>query len=483
MANIFKRKRRVTGADGKTKVKKSSCYYIDYRDANGILRRVKGFTDRAATEQRASELERLAARTETGLVDPYAEHKKTPLREHVAAFREYLARTKSPRTGRHRTTIHVSKTISRVLRVLEGCQFAFWGDIEQDRVEIFLGENVLDPKTHNHFVTALRMFCNWMVDHDRAEKSPLGKLQRVKARGQKGRRAFTFQEFLCLLAATERAPFRYGMSGHERAVLYLLDVETGFRVGELRSLTISSFDFENAVVRVAAEFCKNREEAEQLLKQKRAEQLREFFSGKLPGAKAFNIPTHFRTAEMLHADCRDAGIEIENGRGKIVFYSLRHTLATNLDKTGASLKERMAIMRHSDRSSLTLGTYTDAPRPYDLRRVIENLPDYPWPGTEDAAQAVATGTDGATDEWTGKWTVKWTETPSIGRQRMSSKGNGVVSADAHTGTLAANAKSSETRLLGTDGNRMSLCDTAQKKTGPGWIRTSDQGIMSPLLYR
>ena len=41
MASIFKRKRRVKGADGRTKVKKSSCYYIDYRDAHGILRRVK----------------------------------------------------------------------------------------------------------------------------------------------------------------------------------------------------------------------------------------------------------------------------------------------------------------------------------------------------------------------------------------------------------------------------------------------------------
>jgi len=464
------------------KVRKSSCYYIEYRDADGILRRVKGYTDLLSTRQRAGELERLAARTDTGLVDPYAEQKKTPLRDHVAAFREYLTKTKSPRTGRFRTEVHVTKTVNRVLRVFDGCQFAFWGDIKRGKVEMFLGENVLDPKTHNHFVTALRMFCNWMVDYERAEKSPLRKLQRIKAKGQKGRRALTPEEVGRLLAATERAPFRYGLSGHERAVLYLLSVETGLRVGELRSLTVSSFDFENAAVRVEAQFCKNREEAEQLLKRHRVEQFRQFLADKLPAAKAFNMPTHFRTAQMLHADCREAGIEIDNGRGKIVFYSLRHTLATNLDKTGASLKERMAIMRHSDRHSLTLGTYTDTPKPYDLRRVVENLPDFSWPGSE-AAAAVATGTYGDDPKWTGKWTGEWTETATNDRQRLSSKCNNDMSHTPRIGTSDPHSNSRRIRALGSKKEGVSLSDTPEKKTGPGWIRTSDPGIMSPLLYR
>ncbi len=482
MASIFKRKRRVKDVDGKMKVRKSVCYYIEYRDSNGIIRRVKGYTDLLASQQKAAELERLAARADTGLVDPYAEYKKTPLREHVAAFHEYLAKTKSPRTGRYRTDVHVSKTVSRVQRVFDGCQFGFWGDIDRAKIEMFLGENVLDPKTHNHFVTAIRMFCNWMVDHDRADVSPVAKLQRIKAKRPKDRRALTTDEVRRLLTAAEQGPFRYGMSGHERAVLYLLSVETGLRVGELQSLTVSSFDLDKGVVRVEADFCKNREEAEQLLKRERAGQFREFFRGRLPGTKALNMPSNFRTAQMLHADCRDAGIEVENGRGKIVFHSLRHTLATNLDRAGASLKERMAIMRHSDRFSLTLGTYTDAPKAYDLRRAIENLPDFAWPGSESAA-AVATGTDGSGDEWTGKWTGEWTGTATSGRQRMSSKDISLVSLDAHAGELTGNVKSSMNGALGTDVDAVSLSGTPQKKTGPGWIRTSDQGIMSPLLYR
>ncbi|MHC4544632.1 MAG: hypothetical protein ACYTDW_01580 [Planctomycetota bacterium] len=43
----------------------------------------------------------------------------------------------------------------------------------------------------------------------------------------------------------------------------------------------------------------------------------------------------------------------------------------------------MAIMRHSDRSNLTLGTYAHV-QVHNLRRAIENLPDYPWPGSEES---------------------------------------------------------------------------------------------------
>ena len=105
------------------------------------------------------------------------------------------------------------------------------------------------------------------------------------------------------------------------------------------------------------------------------------------------IPAHYRTAKMLHADCQTADIPVVDDVGrKIVFHSLRHILATELDRSGASLKEQMTIMRHSDRSNLTLGVYTHV-RTYDIRQAIENLPNYPWPGTQ-TAEAKATGTDG-----------------------------------------------------------------------------------------
>ncbi|MHC4665703.1 MAG: hypothetical protein ACYS9T_07070 [Planctomycetota bacterium] len=57
---------------------------------------------------------------------------------------------------------------------------------------------------------------------------------------------------------------------------------------------------------------------------------------------------------MLKADLAKAGIPYLDDAGrKADFHCLRHTLATALDQTRASLKERMAIMRHSDKSNLT----------------------------------------------------------------------------------------------------------------------------------
>ena len=47
-------------------------------------------------------------------------------------------------------------------------------------------------------------------------------------------------------------------------------------------------------------------------------------------------------------------------------------------------------------------------------------------------------------------------------------------------TLVADAASREPTVLSADLNSTSRRSRPQKKTGPGWIRTSDPGIMSPL---
>ena len=84
-------------------------------------------------------------------------------------------------------------------------------------------------------------------------------------------------------------------------------------------------------------------------------------------------------------DLQAAGIEGVNDRGvEVTFHSLRYALATALDRSGASLKERMTIMRHSDKGSLTMGTYTTL-EVIDLRGAVARLPDYPWPSDVRAA--------------------------------------------------------------------------------------------------
>jgi integrase len=97
------------------------------------------------------------------------------------------------------------------------------------------------------------------------------------------------------------------------------------------------------------------------------------------------MPIGTKVVKMLRADLKAAGIKPVDDRGaKVVFHCLRYVLASNLDKTGASLKERMMILRHSDKGSLTLGTYTTL-QVIDLRAAIERLPSYPWPCDQQQA--------------------------------------------------------------------------------------------------
>ena len=74
----------VTEADGKVIYKESRRWYVEYRDAQGIRRRVPGYADKQATQQLAAELERQAAREQSGLIDRFAVHRKRPLIEHVS---------------------------------------------------------------------------------------------------------------------------------------------------------------------------------------------------------------------------------------------------------------------------------------------------------------------------------------------------------------------------------------------------------------
>jgi len=93
---------------------------------------------------------------------------------------------------------------------------------------------------------------------------------------------FTPDEVAKLLASTERQPVRYGMTGHERSLLYRLAVETGLRRNELASLTVSSFDFDRCTVTVAAAYSKHRRQDVLPLKPQTAAMLKDFVAGKLP---------------------------------------------------------------------------------------------------------------------------------------------------------------------------------------------------------
>lgn len=69
---------------------RSSKWYVECRDGQGIERRVPGYTDKQATQQFASDLEKQAAHEQSGLTDQFTEYRKRPLSEHLTDWRESL---------------------------------------------------------------------------------------------------------------------------------------------------------------------------------------------------------------------------------------------------------------------------------------------------------------------------------------------------------------------------------------------------------
>jgi integrase/recombinase XerD len=299
MASVFKRKyTRVV--DGRKVKKQSSCWHVKFRDVEGIERRVKGFKDKEATRQLAAKLEREAELGRAGVVDRYKEHRAKPLREHIDEFRQSLL-------AKGNTEDYVKTVLARLTRVIEGCGFVRWDDIQASHVQRYLaglrgGENGISAQTFNFYLQAIKQFCKWMVQDQRAIESAVRHLKglNVKLDRRHDRRPLEPDEVRRLLEAIRTGPKRFGATGPERAMLYRLAVETGLRANELRTLKVSSFDLDKGTVTVRAGYSKRKREDVLPLRPDTAAELCEFLSGKLPKARASKVPG--KPADMLRAD-------------------------------------------------------------------------------------------------------------------------------------------------------------------------------------
>lgn len=415
MARICKQQYTVTGPDGGRITRESRKWYVEYRDADGRVRRTPGYVDKAATQQLAAELERNAERQRSGLVDRHADHRKRPLAEHVADWHKSLL-------DKGNTPKHADLLKHRATRVLTGCRFTHWSDLSPSSVTGWLAElgrtEGASVQTRNFYLQAIKQFCRWLVRDGRAAESPLVHLQgqNVKTDRRHDRRALAADELQRLIVAAERGPDRFGMTGPERALLYRLTFGTGLRAAELRSLTVGSFklDAETPTVTVAAGYSKRRREDTQPLHRGLADDLRAHFANKLPTAPAFRVPPSYDTADMLRADLKAARaawidelpttdtdgratreqssfLAASDAKGLVVdFHALRHSFITALAQGGVSPKVAQQLARHST-ITLTMDRYTHM-LAQDSASALDVLPDL---RTGNAAQR-ATGTDGPT---------------------------------------------------------------------------------------
>ncbi|MCH8829897.1 MAG: site-specific integrase [Planctomycetes bacterium] len=331
-----------------------------------------------------------------------------PVAEHVADYSRFL-------TSDNQSDRYVKESTARVTAIVKGCRFMFLSDISAAKVVDFLKARRdvgMGLTTSNHYLTALKGFCNWMVRERRISESPVGHLRKLNTKTdvRRERRHLPAEEFARLLSVARNGESMLGLSGRDREMLYLTAGFTGLRASELGSLTVSSFDFASDVptVTVEAAYSKHRRRDVLPVHPDLAVQLRGWLAEReagrpdvlsidgnddaserrlWPGRWAIDR----RAAQMLRGDLEVAGIPYVDDSGKVFdFHALRHQFISMLAAAGVHVKTAQELARHSD-INLTMNAYTHVGL-RDLNSAVESLPSLP---TTEAAELKATGTDGA----------------------------------------------------------------------------------------
>ena len=163
------------------------------------------------------------------------------------------------------------------------------------------------------------------------------------------------------------------VAGPDRALLYLVLVQTGLWIGELAEVRVRDVRLEGEVFRIElpARVGKNRREANIPLRRDLVDALRPRLDGKAPAAAVFDVPSSL--IARFNADCKRAGIPKRDDRDRTVdIHSLRKTFNTWLALAGVAPRIAQELLRHQN-INVTMGVYTDTGL-FNLADSVESLP-------------------------------------------------------------------------------------------------------------
>jgi site-specific recombinase XerC len=211
-------------------------------------------------------------------------------------------------------------------------------------------------ETVNHYLRALRSFCRWMVPR-RMPSNPLAGLKLLNAQVdvRHARRELRVDELRRLLEATgQSAKVWRGLTGEDRAHLYLLAAVTGFRANALARLTPQDFRLhtEPATVLLSARSNKSRKVKIQPVPGEAVGPLRAYLRGRPAGARVWPGTWAKRSADMIRWDLQAAGlpfvVEGSNGPEHVDFHALRHSYLTLLGRSGVDPWTAQELAGHTD---------------------------------------------------------------------------------------------------------------------------------------
>lgn len=370
-----------------------------YRDADDILREVRLFKDKTASQQRLNELIRKAELGKTGLVDPFEQHTKRPLIEHLGDFIIDLQ-------NRGRTKAYVDLIEARAKSLIEKAKAKFINELSASAMQTTLAtlrDDGLSQQTVNHYLRAIKQFSRWLVKDRRTAVDSLQFLQggNPKTDRRLERREFSDGELKLILEAARNGTAVLGLTGWQRFTLYAVALGTGLRASELASLTRRSFgkigDVE--IVKIEAVSEKARRGDSLPLPPNLADILRPWLESLGAGEPLWPGPwaSQKRASKFLQVDlkkARETWLETATDEAQRAemeqtdfllyrnnhghqgdFHAFRHTFLSRLGRSGASAKVMQRLARHST-VELTIGRYTHAGLD-DLSMAVGKLPALP----------------------------------------------------------------------------------------------------------
>ncbi len=401
--------------------KQGEKYRLDFTWKGGRVR-LTGYTDKRATQRLADNIEILAACTESGTkpdleLSAWIESLPNSLKKRLASkglinnhrleasksLLDQLSDYKVSMEAKKRNSRHIRQEISKIKRSIKECNFITHSDIDPERLQNWLSglmddtptSRGISPRTANTYLVALKAFCNWFIPN-RATFNPLQNMQKFNEHVdiRRTRRALSTIEIQKLIETTNNSDIYKGMAGVDRAMLYLVAINTGLRWSELRSLKRNSFDLESATptVTVEAAYSKHRKKDILPLRDDIAVIIKDYFASSLalPTVKAFpTLPKKDVGAELIKHDLELANIPYIDDFGKVAdFHALRHSYISALASSGVHPSTAQALARHST-ITLTMDRYTHSLID-SQKSAIESLPQL---RSIEANQHRQTGTD------------------------------------------------------------------------------------------
>lgn len=348
----------------------------------GKVRRVSlQTTDKRIAEKRLRDAVVRAQMEAEGMVLPKEQREaaRSPLSVLVA---EYQADLKARTTARNAV-----ESTARIRAAIAATGWRFLADVTPAAWVAYRATLKQAAKTRRDYQTSMMAFLNWLVRLDRLPRNPLERVDRISIKGKQVRpvRSFTDEEIKRLLAVATPA----------RRLAYLFLLYTGLRVGTVRKLAVGDLRLSaNPPYLLApASIMKGAAKLAMPLRPELVAEIRRVVPADALPARPLFV-RNFPKLQTLHRDFERAGIEAEDGQGRVVhFHAFRKTFQTLGVRSGVNQRAAQALLAHTD-PRLTANVYTDVAA-LELHSEVAKLP---WFG--GAADASGISDDVATDAQT-----------------------------------------------------------------------------------